>query len=67
MHFEADKIRIDAVLNRSEFHCPLLRGAQALPQHLLLVKCMNFQALKERISNKLQSGSPLCFGDMTIT
>lgn len=67
MHFEADKIRIDAVLNRSEFHCSLLRGAHTLRQHSLLVKCMNFQAVKERISNKLQFGFPLCFGDMTIT
>lgn len=31
MHFEAEKTWIDAVPNRSEFHCPLQRVAHALP------------------------------------
>lgn len=68
MHFEAEKTWIDAIPNRSEFHCPLQRVAHTLP--LTHIACEMHELANFEGKNLKQTAvwiHSVFFGDMTIT
>lgn len=68
MHFEAGKIRTDAVPNRSEFHGSPLRLVQALPWTLTACEIQELAGLEGKNLQQTAIWIPaVFFGDMTIT